>query len=125
MIVLDGYESHLLVQFKEFCKEKNIVTLCLPVHSFYLTQPLDVGCFSVLKQSYDKELKDFIKVHINHIIKTKFLLVFKIVHFNTMTTKNIKTGFRDTGLVPYDPQTVLSKLDIKLRTSIPTGSLSS
>ena len=37
MIVLDGYESHYLVQFEEFCKEKNIIALCLPAHSSYLT----------------------------------------------------------------------------------------
>ena len=123
MIVLDGHESHLSVQFKEFCKEKNIITLCLPAHSSHLTQPLDVGCFSVLKRSYDKELEDFIKAHINHITKTEFLLAFKAVHFNTMTAENIKTGFRGTGLVPYDPQAVLSKLDVKLRTPTPTGSI--
>ena len=72
---------------------------------------------------YDKELKNFIKTYINHIIKTEFLFVFKIVYFNIMTTKNIKIDFRDTGLVSYDSQTVLFKLDIKLRTSIPTRSL--
>ncbi|ERF70741.1 hypothetical protein EPUS_05093 [Endocarpon pusillum Z07020] len=35
--------------------------------------------------------------------------------------ENIKAGFQGTGLVPYDPQAVLSKLDIKLRTPTPTG----
>ena len=49
MIILDDHESHLSVQFKEFCKEKNIITLCLLVHFSYLTQSLDVDCFSVLK----------------------------------------------------------------------------
>ena len=121
MIVLDGHESHLSAQFEEFCKEKNIITLCLPAHSSHLTQPLDVGCFSVLKRSYGKELEDFIKAHINHITKTEFLLAFKTAHFNTMTAENIKAGFRGTGLVPYDPQAVLSRLDIKLRTPTPTG----
>ena len=36
MIVLDGHESHLSVQFKEFYKEKNIIILYLFIHSFYL-----------------------------------------------------------------------------------------
>jgi len=52
MIVLDGHKSHHSVQFKEFCKEKNIIALCLPAYSSYLTQPLDIGCFSILKQAY-------------------------------------------------------------------------
>jgi hypothetical protein len=38
-----------------------------------------------------------------------------------MTYKNITAGFRGTGLVPYDIEAVLSKLDVKLRTPTPTG----
>jgi hypothetical protein len=37
MIVLDGYESYLLAKFKEFYKEKNIITLYLPIYSSHLT----------------------------------------------------------------------------------------
>ena len=121
MIVLDGHESHLSATFEEFCKEKNIITLCLPAHSSHLTQPLDVGCFSVLKRLYGKELEAFIKAHINHITKVEFFIAFKAAHISTMTVENIQAGFRGAGLVPYDPQAVLSKLDIKLRTPTPTG----
>ena len=35
--------------------------------------------------------------------------------------KNIIAKFCGTGLVPYDPEAVLSKLDIKLRTPTPTS----
>ena len=38
-----------------------------------------------------------------------------------MTKDNIKAGFRGAGLVPLDPQAVLSTLDVKLRTPTPTG----
>jgi hypothetical protein len=121
MIVLDGHESHLSARFEGFCKEKNIITLCLPAHSSHLTQPLDVGCFSVLKRSYGKEIESFIKAHINHITKPEFFIAFKAAHLSTMTSENIKAGFRGAGLVPHKPQAVLSKLDVKLRTPTPTG----
>lgn len=121
MIVLDGHESHQSAQFDEFCKEKNIITLCLPAHSSHLTQPLDVGCFSVLKRMYGRELETFIKAHINHITKTEFFIAFKAAHFNSMTSGNIQAGFRGAGLVPHNPQAVISKLDVKLRTPTPTG----
>jgi hypothetical protein len=75
----------------------------------------------VLKYLYGKELEAFIKAHINHITKVEFFIAFKAAHTNTMTAENIRAGFRGTGLVPYDPQAVLSKLDIKLRTPTPTG----
>jgi hypothetical protein len=102
---------------KNFVKKKNIITFCLSAHFSYFIQSLNVDCFSVLKRSYDKELENFIKTHIKHIIKTEFFLVFKVAHFNTMITKNIKTDFRNIDLVSYDSQVVLFKLDIKLRTS--------
>lgn len=121
MIVLDGHDSHLSVPFDTFCKEKNIITLCLPAHSSHLTQPLDIGCFSVLKRMYGHELEDFIKAYINHITKPEFFIAFRIAHFATMTPENIKAGFQGAGLVPYNPEAVLSKLDIKLRTPTPTG----
>ena len=104
MIVLDGYESYLSAIFEEFCKEKNIITLYLPAHSSHLTQPLDVGYFSVLKCLYGKELEAFIKVHINHITKMVFFIMFKAAHISTMTVENIQAGFCSTGLMPYDPQ---------------------
>ena len=116
ILVLDSHESHLLVQFEDFCKEKNIITLCLPTHASYLTQPLDVGCFSVLKWLYSQELEDFIRAHINHITKTEFLIAFKTTHFKTMIAQNIQASFRGASLVPYDPQAIISKLDIKLWT---------
>lgn len=37
-----------------------------------------------------------------------------------MIENNIRAGFRGAGLVPHDPQAVISKLDIKLRTPSPT-----
>jgi len=38
-----------------------------------------------------------------------------------MTKENIKAGFSGAGLFPYNPQAVLSKLDVKLHTPTPTG----
>ena len=121
MIVLDGHESHLSVQFDQYCKENNIIPLCLPAHSSHLTQPLDVGCYSVLKRMYGQELEVFIKASITHITKVEFFIAFKAAHERTMTVENAQAGFRGAGLVPYDPEVVISKLDIKLRTPTPTG----
>ncbi len=114
MVIFDNYKNHLSVQFEQFCKEKYIIILYFFIYSLYFIQPLDVGCFNILKRSYGRNLKDFIKTYINHIIKTEFFIVFKAAHFNIMTSKNIKANFRGTGLMLYDPQIIISKLDIKL-----------
>ena len=48
MVILSGHESHHSADFETYCKEKNIIALCLPAHTSHLTQPLDIGCFSTL-----------------------------------------------------------------------------
>jgi hypothetical protein len=122
MIVLDSHESYLSATFEEFCKEKNIITLCLPAYFSYLTQPFDVSCFSILKYLYSKELEAFIKAHINYITKIEFFIIFKATHISTMIAEDIQSGFCSAGLVLYNPQAILSKLDIKLQIPTPTRS---
>ena len=120
MLVLDGHESHESAEFQEYCKAHNIITLGLPPHSSHLTQPLDVGCFSVLKRAYSRQIETFIKAHINHITKVEFFLAFRVAYLESMTAQNAQAGFRGAGLVPFDPQAVLSKLDVRLRTPTPS-----
>jgi hypothetical protein len=114
MLVLNGHESHESAEFQEYYKAYNIITLCLPPHSSQLTQPLDIGCFSVLKRVYGRQIKTFIKAHIKHITKVEFFLAFKAVYVELITFQNAQAGFRRAGLIPFDPQAVISKLDMKL-----------
>ena len=80
MLVLDGHESHESAVFQEYCKDHNIITVWLPPHSSHLAQPLDVGCFSVLKRAYGHQIETFIKAHINHITKVEFFLAFSAAY---------------------------------------------
>ena len=114
-----GIQDCDLVEFEEFCKAHNIITICLPPHSSHLTQPLDVGFFSALKRAYGKEIGLFVRAHINHITKVEFFLVFRAAYNAIMTKENIAGGFRGARLIPFDPQAVISKLDVKLRTPTP------
>jgi hypothetical protein len=49
LLIIDGHSSHVTPEFDLFCKEYSIITLCMLPHLSHLLQPLDVGCFSVLK----------------------------------------------------------------------------
>jgi hypothetical protein len=70
---------------------------------------------------YGAEISLFIKARIMHITKPEFFPAFKAAFRRTFTQENVLGGFRGSGLIPYDPQAVLSKLDIRLRTSTPPG----
>ncbi|KAF5519700.1 hypothetical protein CGCA056_v007662 [Colletotrichum aenigma] len=116
MLVVDSHESHVSSDFEDYCKKNKIITICLPAHSSHLTQPLDVGCYSVLKLRYGSQIEHFIKARITHIAKPEFFLAFKAAFLQTFTQENVHGGFRGARLIPYNPQTVLSKLDVQLRT---------
>jgi hypothetical protein len=120
LLVLDGHESHHSLEFQEICKENNISTLCMPAHSSHLLQPLDVGCFSPLKRAYSREVESLIRHHINHITKLEFLPAFKTAYDRSFTSANICSAFRGAGLVPLQPDAVLSTLDVQLRTPTPS-----
>jgi hypothetical protein len=119
LLILDGHESHHSLEFQELCKENNIYTLCMPPHSSHLLQPLDVGCFSPLKRAYSREIETLIRHHINHITKLEFLPAFKVAFQRSFTSANICSAFRGAGLVPLQPDVVLSKLDVQLCTPPP------
>lgn len=121
LLILDGHESHHSLEFQELCKENNIYTLCMPPHSSHLLQPLDVGCFSPLKRAYSHEIEALIRDHINHITKLEFLPAFKAAFTRSFTSANICSAFRGAGLVPLQPDVVLSKLDVRLRTPTPVA----
>ncbi|KAG6996543.1 hypothetical protein FocnCong_v015657 [Fusarium oxysporum f. sp. conglutinans] len=119
LLILDGHESHHSVEFEEYCKENKIITLCMPAHASHLLQPLDVGCFGPLKKAYGRQIEHLIRCSITYISKTEFFPAFHAAHQAAITESNIKGGFRGAGLAPFDPENVISKLDVQLRTPTP------
>ncbi|KAF1928793.1 uncharacterized protein M421DRAFT_391700 [Didymella exigua CBS 183.55] len=59
----------------------------MPLHSSYLLQLLDVGCFSLLKKAYGRQAEQLMRSKITHITKLEFLLCFKAA-FNALITKS-------------------------------------
>ena len=103
MLVLNGHKSHKSAEFQEYYMAYNIITLCLPPYSSYLTQPLDIGCFSVLKRAYSQQIKTFIKAYINYITKVKFFLAFKAAYLASIIAQNGQARFHGAGLVLFNP----------------------
>jgi hypothetical protein len=93
LLVLDRYKSHILADFQCYYKENKIITLCMPVYSLHLLQPLDVGYFGLLKRSYGKEIKNLMRVHISHIIKVEFFAAFKNAFITSFGKANVRGGF--------------------------------
>ncbi|EED12744.1 transposon, putative [Talaromyces stipitatus ATCC 10500] len=110
MLILDGHGSHLTAEFDRTCTENNIIPVFMPPHSSHLLQPLDVGCFAVLKRHYGQLVEQQMRLGFNHIDKLDFLTAF------------LKAL---TGLVTFNPDRVYQQLTIRLKTPTPPPSRSS
>lgn len=84
----------------------------MPAHTSHLLQPLDVSCYSPLKVAYGREVQELARQAVYHIDKEDFLQIYIKVRPAVFTEQNIKSGFLATGLIPYDPQRVLSSLTV-------------
>jgi hypothetical protein len=93
LLIIDGHESHILVEFQDYCKEHKIIALCMPPHSSHLLQPLDVVPYSLLKRHYGDGISLLARSHIHHINKETFLPAFKAAFKKAFTPENIRAGF--------------------------------
>jgi hypothetical protein len=97
----------------------------MPPHSSHLLQPLDISCFAVLKRFYGQQIEEYMRNGLNHIDKADFLTAYIMARNESMTTNTVRSGFSATGLVPFDPERVLLKLNTQLRTPTPPADLPS
>jgi hypothetical protein len=91
----------------------------MPPHSSHLLQLLNVACFSPLKRLYSNKVSALARSRIHHINKETFLPAFKAAFSKAFTAENVRAGFRGAGLVPHNPEVVLLKLNVRLRTPTP------
>jgi hypothetical protein len=115
LLVLNSHNSHLTARFDQICKENNIIPICMPSHASHLLQPLDVGCFAVLKKIYGTEVAEYMRLGIDSIEKEDFLEIFPQTRGHAFKETTIQNAFAATGLVPLDPSRVLEKLNIRLQ----------
>jgi hypothetical protein len=62
------------------------------------------------------------RARINYIDKLDFLEAYPSARIKAFKSETIKNSFAAAGLIPYNPDRVISKLDIRLRTPTPPSS---
>ena len=67
----------------------DIIIFYIFFYSFHILQPLDVGCFGLLKTVYEKKIKKMMQMHFMHITKNNFFFAFKQAFFASISEKNI------------------------------------
>ena len=98
------------MQFIEYCEAHKIIPLCLPPHSTHLLQPLDVGIFSPLSKAYRKRLHDFAFYGAINITKPTFLEYYQAARDEAISSTNMASAWRATGLLLFNPLVILKKI---------------
>lgn len=92
----------------------------MPPHSSHLRQPLDVGCFGPLKQAYGSFIQSKTQLGFSYIDRLDFLEAYLKAHQEVFKPQNIQSGFSAAGIYSFNPERVLSKLNILLATPTPS-----
>lgn len=108
IVFMDGHTSHINLAVSEFCREKNIILYCFPPHASHVVQPLDVSVYGPLKKYWNASLQDFSKKYKGlSMSRRHFFSVFDVAWKKAVDTpNNIRSGFRKTGLLPFQPEAV-------------------
>jgi hypothetical protein len=110
LLLVDGHASHATREFITYAQDSHIQVYSLPPHTTHLLQPLDVGCFQPLKWYHGRCLDWAARTGSKDISKADFMATLCELRGLTFTRNTIGSGWRRTGLAPYNPELVLAQL---------------
>lgn len=105
LLIFDGAKSHLDYTICEVAEENDVVLYCLPSNTTHELQPLDKGCFRSFEIFWDQHALLYFDTHkeVQDISRLNFADVFTPTWEKSMTQANMKSGFRATGIYPFNP----------------------
>lgn len=103
LLIFDGHVSHGCLEVLQLAEENKIILLCLPPHTTHLYQPMDVGVYSILKKAFrDFVAKCMRKKRTKALARKDFGKIVTRAWDAAVSVKNIRSGFKRTGLWPID-----------------------
>jgi hypothetical protein len=107
LCIYDGSTTHINIELIKWAKMNGVILFVLPPHLSHLLQPLDVGCFSPLKNCFNSLAHTHMKEHPGEIINRYNLPALICKSYTlSLTPSNIMNSFRKTGIYPFDRKTV-------------------
>lgn len=123
LLITDGHSSHVNMDFLEWCDQHRIIVAVFPPHSTHRLQPLDVSLFSPLSTAYSNQLIQWTAKTqgLVGLSKREFWTLFWNAFEASFTPENVASGWKRTGLLPFDPEVVLSQIIEKGEDDSDTG----
>ena len=107
---MDGHNSHYTVAFLLYAREHLIIVFCYIPHGTHIFQGLDVIIFSPLKKYIGEEWDKWLQEYGAAMDKTTFLTIYGQAHVCALTSENIKSAFKKTGVWPFNPHVVTEEM---------------
>ena len=121
LLLVDGHKAHVTAELIETATANKVLVFCLPAHSSYLLQPLDLSLFGLLKRGWVCACAAFSHVTCAVINQRNFAKIFNVAWSSSVTPYIIRGGFRRSGIYPYDPSVFdYSKLAPSISTTATT-----
>ena len=89
LLILGGHTNHVSLLFIQYCRQHNIIPLCLPSHSTHVLQPVDVGIFSPLSKAYKSRFQQHSAFGIERSVNEQFLMFFQAARQEAISLRNI------------------------------------
>lgn len=103
ILIFDNHESHLTIETLNLAKESGVIIVTLPPHCSHKLQPLDTSVFASFKANYNTAVDSWLLHHPGIPLSIYDVSGCVGVAFErSMTPSNIKSGFRKTGIYPFD-----------------------
>lgn len=104
LLLLDNHTSHLSVEVIGKAIAFGITMLSFPPHCTHRMQPLDITVFGPFKTMYAQQHDDWKRSNIGVMFDLHHIpmITEKCLDF-AVTPKNIKSGFRASGIFPFNP----------------------
>jgi len=105
LLLLDNHESHLNIASLDYAKKHGVTLLTFPPHTTHKLQVLDVVLMGPFKTYYNSAVTTWMRL--NPGIPFSIYNVASCVneaYARAMTPQNIISGFRKTGIFPYNPE---------------------
>ena len=120
MLILDGYGSHIDLEFLWTCKQNKVQLLFLPAHSSHVLQPLDLSVFLVVKRFYRNQIQEL--SHLDDaapVKKERFITAYYNAREAAITERVVRARWATAGICPLNIKRVVNSSQVAQRPVTP------
>ena len=103
LLLLDGHSSHYAPDLVRLAAQAGVILFVLPPNTTHFVQPLDKTVFGPLKVYWWQECQNFMARNPGTVItRGDFNEIFSRAWFHGLTSANVLSAFKATGIHPLD-----------------------